>query len=232
MKFLKKLKSGNFWISLISAGVLIAEGIFDFEIKTEYLNQILLGLMGILTLFGIVTDHGDTSVILNTATSTENNQEDTKTESTTSNVSNIKSICDTVSLLLNKVSINSNLDIENVTDIINEVKEINEALHKETEKVEQTSNKEENNQTEEVVEIENKEKEVAQETIAETIEEKQKIVEDTKTEEVIVDLVEEDKVTEVEQSVKIEENPKTEQVENVIINPAENEIQEISIVNN
>ena len=33
MKFFRKLKNGNFWISLISAGVLIAEGIFDFEIK-------------------------------------------------------------------------------------------------------------------------------------------------------------------------------------------------------
>lgn len=131
MKFLRKLKSGNFWISLISAGVLIAEGIFDFEIKTEYLNQILLGLMGILTLFGIVSDHGDSNVIIN-QTQTESEKKDN--ENVNASVSNIKSICDTVSLLLNKVSINSNLDIENVTDIINEVKEINEVLHKESEK--------------------------------------------------------------------------------------------------
>ena len=135
MKFFRKLKNGNFWISLISAGVLIAEGIFDFEIKTEYLNQILLGLMGILTLFGIVTDHGETNVILNQNT-TEAAKKDDKTESVNTSVSNIKSICDTVSLLLNKVSINSNLDVENVNDIINEVKEINEVLHKENEKEE------------------------------------------------------------------------------------------------
>lgn len=232
MKFLKKLKSGNFWISLISAGVLIAEGIFDFEIKTEYLNQILLGLMGILTLFGIVTDHGDTSVILNTATSKQQENQDEKPEVATTNVSNIKSICDTVSLLLNKVSINSNLDMENVTDIINEVKEINEALHKETEKVENNVKPENESKVNEIVETANKE--IVEEVVSQAkVEEKQEVVEEV-NEEVIFVPVEESKieVAEVEENVKIEEVSKSEQVENVIINPIENETQEISIVNN
>ena len=231
MKFLKKLKSGNFWISLISAGVLIAEGIFDFEIKTEYLNQILLGLMGILTLFGIVTDHGDTSVILNTATSKQQENQEEKTEVATTNVSNIKSICDTVSLLLNKVSINSNLDMENVTDIINEVKEINEALHKETEKVENNVKHENESKVNEIVETA---KEIVEEVVFQSkVEEKHDIVEDIKEESVIVPVEEvEIEVAEVEENVKIEEVSKSEQVENVIINPIENEIQEISIVNN
>lgn len=225
MKFFKKLKSGNFWISLISAGVLIAEGIFDFEIKTEYLNQILLGLMGILTLFGIVTDHGDTSVVLNATPSTQTENQEEKAE-TSSNASNIKSICDTVSLLLNKVSINSNLDMENVTDIINEVKEINEALHKETEKAEELEKVKTEIVSEKVVE--NK-KEVAQEIVSQPKEEeKQEVVGDVK-EEVILVPVEEIKVEEEE---NIKEEPKTEQVENVAINVIENEIQEISIVNN
>lgn len=231
MKFFKKLKSGNFWISLISAGVLIAEGIFDFEIKTEYLNQILLGLMGILTLFGIVTDHGDTSVILNTTTSTQTESQEEKAESP-SNVSNIKSICDTVSLLLNKVSINSNLDMENVTDIINEVKEINEALHKENEKVEENCKAETEIVPEKVVE--NKKEEVRQEVVFQPkVEEKQEVLEEEK-EEVNLVPVEEIKVEvpEVEENIKIEEEPQAEQVENAIINPIENEIQEISIVNN
>lgn len=104
MRFLKKLKSGNFWVSLISCGVLIAEVVFDFEIKTEYLNQILLGLMGLLTVCGIVTDHGATDTLIANLSSND----DTKQENNQENISNIKSICDTISLMLNKVSINSN----------------------------------------------------------------------------------------------------------------------------
>lgn len=104
MKFLKKLKSGNFWVSLISCGVLVAEVVFDFEIKTEYLNQILLGLLGLLTMCGIVTDHGECKTIV----ATSNEQSEQKHENSES-ISNIKSICDTISLMLNKVSINSSL---------------------------------------------------------------------------------------------------------------------------
>lgn len=119
MKFLKKLKSGNFWVSLISAGVLIAEGVFDFEIQTEYLNQILLGLMGILTLFGIVSDHGEKETILTTGSN--DSSESTKKEES---VSNVKSICDTISLLLNKVSISTKegeFDFEKIFESANEV---------------------------------------------------------------------------------------------------------------
>lgn len=119
MKFFKKLKSGNFWVSLVSAGVLIAEGIFDFEIKTEYLNQILLGLMGILTVFGIVSDHGDSSVVI-----TSNIEENKNQVSENQSVSNIKSICDTVSLLLNKVSINSSVETEHINEVEQVIKEI------------------------------------------------------------------------------------------------------------
>lgn len=225
MKFLKKLKSGNFWISLISAGVLIAEGIFDFEIKTEYLNQILLGLMGILTLFGIVTDHGDTSVILSTSNSTENQEE--KTETASNNVSNIKSICDTVSLLLNKVSINANLDAEN--DIINEVKEINEVLHKEAEKEEQCSAKIENNgeqgsREQETVEFEKDE--ILSQTLV--IDEKQQVkIENKIIEEVEVPVNQ----VESEPEESSNYNEKVEDVENVSNNMIA-DVQEISIVNN
>lgn len=56
MKFLKRLKSGNFWISMISAVVLILQAVFNIEIKTEYLNQIILGILGILVMSGIVSE--------------------------------------------------------------------------------------------------------------------------------------------------------------------------------
>lgn len=139
MKFLKKLKSGNFWVSLISAGVLIAEGIFDVEIKTEHLNQIILGLMGMLTVFGIVSDHGDSEKTLTTnsssSTATLNSQESEEV----TNASNIRSICDTINLLLNKVSINSS-NQENLDLVHNEVLSALDGLLNEKSKVENFNN--------------------------------------------------------------------------------------------
>ncbi|MFQ6724497.1 MAG: hypothetical protein ACLRFE_04130 [Clostridia bacterium] len=56
MKFFKKLKSSNFWVSMVSAVVLILQAVFNVDIKTEYLNQIILGILGVLVMTGIVTD--------------------------------------------------------------------------------------------------------------------------------------------------------------------------------
>lgn len=57
MKFLKKLKSSNFWVSMISAVVLILQAVFNVEIKTEYLNQIIMAILGLLVMSGIVSDN-------------------------------------------------------------------------------------------------------------------------------------------------------------------------------
>ena len=56
MKFLKKLKSSNFWVSMFSAVVLILQAVFNVEIKTEYLTQIIMAILGLLVMSGIVTD--------------------------------------------------------------------------------------------------------------------------------------------------------------------------------
>ena len=72
MKFLKRLKSGNFWISMISAVVLILQAVFNVEIKTEYLNQIILGILGLLVMFGIVSDGSNDEVSVNKTSSNEN----------------------------------------------------------------------------------------------------------------------------------------------------------------
>ena len=53
MKLLKKLKSSNFWVSMISAIVLILQAVFNVEIKAEYLNQIIMGILGLLVMSGI-----------------------------------------------------------------------------------------------------------------------------------------------------------------------------------
>ena len=56
MKFLKKLKSSNFWVSMISAVVLILQAVFNVNIKTEYLSQIIMAMLGVLVMTGIVSD--------------------------------------------------------------------------------------------------------------------------------------------------------------------------------
>lgn len=62
MKFLKKLKSSNFWVSMISAVVLILQAVFNVEIKTEYLSQIIMAMLGLLVMSGIVTDSSNDEV--------------------------------------------------------------------------------------------------------------------------------------------------------------------------
>lgn len=56
MKFFKKIKSSNFWVSMVSAVVLILQAVFNVDIKTEYLNQIIMGMLGVLVMTGIVSD--------------------------------------------------------------------------------------------------------------------------------------------------------------------------------
>lgn len=62
MKFLKRLKSSNFWVSMISAVVLILQAVFNVEIKTEYLNQIIMAILGLLVMSGIVSDSSSDEV--------------------------------------------------------------------------------------------------------------------------------------------------------------------------
>ena len=62
MKFLKRLKSSNFWVSMISAVVLILQAVFNVEIKTEYLSQIIMAMLGLLVMSGIVSDSSSDEV--------------------------------------------------------------------------------------------------------------------------------------------------------------------------
>lgn len=93
MKFLKRLKSGNFWISMISAVVLILQAVFNIEIKAEYLNQIILGILGLLVMFGIVSD-GSSEETSSDKTNTESLQNiiNLISQATTSLESNILNI--------------------------------------------------------------------------------------------------------------------------------------------
>ena len=64
MKFLKKLKSSNFWVSMISAVVLIAQSVFNIEISSEHSSQIVLAILGVLVMSGIISDNSNSEVQL------------------------------------------------------------------------------------------------------------------------------------------------------------------------
>ncbi len=64
MKFFKKLKSSNFWVSMISAIVLIAQSVFNFEISSEHSSQIVLAILGVLVMSGIISDNSNSEVQL------------------------------------------------------------------------------------------------------------------------------------------------------------------------
>ena len=153
MKFLKRLKSGNFWISMISAVVLILQAVFNVEIKTEYLNQIILGILGLLVMFGIVSDGSNDEVSVNKTSSNENME----------NVINL--ITQTTSLLETNI-LNFFKQIQDSNqDNVGEDKDVNkedllivaeqsltdetkqEGVHNETIKVESISNATEQDQT-------------------------------------------------------------------------------------
>lgn len=51
----KRLTNYNFWISMISAGLLLLQA-FDFEFDILYVNEILTAILGLLVVIGIVVD--------------------------------------------------------------------------------------------------------------------------------------------------------------------------------
>ena len=62
MKFLKRLRSSNFWVSMLSAVILILQAVFNVEIKTEYLTQIIMAILGLLVMSGIISDSSNDEV--------------------------------------------------------------------------------------------------------------------------------------------------------------------------
>ena len=52
-----KLTSGSFWVSMVSAVILILKAIFGWEIDNTLVANISNSALGILVVFGIVQDH-------------------------------------------------------------------------------------------------------------------------------------------------------------------------------
>ncbi len=82
---MNRLKNYNFWLSIISAGLLICQTVFDVNFDNAYTNEIISGVLGLFVLIGIINDPTKT-----------NSSEDEKYNKI---VETIKSICDNIELL-------------------------------------------------------------------------------------------------------------------------------------
>ena len=55
MKWKNRLTNYNFWISIVSAVLLLLQA-FDFEFDVLYVNEILTAILGLLVVIGIISD--------------------------------------------------------------------------------------------------------------------------------------------------------------------------------
>ncbi len=53
---MKRLKNYNFWISLVSAILLIVQNVFNIKLDVAYINEITSTVLGILVVVGIIND--------------------------------------------------------------------------------------------------------------------------------------------------------------------------------
>ena len=57
---MKKFKNGGFWVSLVSAILLILQAIFGWKIDNAFVTEISSSVLGLLVVVGIVKDHSAT----------------------------------------------------------------------------------------------------------------------------------------------------------------------------
>ena len=100
---MNRLKNYNFWLSIISAGLLICQTVFDVNFDSAYTNEIISGVLGLFVVIGIINDP-----------TKSNSSEDDKYNKI---VETIKSICDNIELL--KQSNQNMVNEENTLSNIN-----------------------------------------------------------------------------------------------------------------
>ena len=54
---MNKLKNGGFWVSIVSAILLILQAIFGWKIDNALVTELSTSVLGILVVFGIIKDH-------------------------------------------------------------------------------------------------------------------------------------------------------------------------------
>lgn len=143
MKWKNRLTNYNFWISIVSAVLLILQA-FKFEFDIAYINEIATAVLGLLVVIGIISDPTRTYSTQNTV-QTENKQnksvekiENKKQEQPEEKIEEVKpeviqlpieteteDINDNVEndfqALINKISADINANLERINEIQNSI---------------------------------------------------------------------------------------------------------------
>ncbi len=84
MNWKKRLTNYNFWVSIVSAILLILQA-FDINFDIAYINEIATAILGLLVVIGIVSDptKSNTNVTNNVANNTTNSKEQTVEQNNT-----------------------------------------------------------------------------------------------------------------------------------------------------
>ena len=121
MKWKNRLTNYNFWISIVSAVLLILQA-FDFEYDIAYVNEIATAVLGLLVVIGIINDPTKSS-----SSNTENiasNSDKTTTESVVELDNNVESVIpnnEEIKGIDNIVSTYDRLNYTNFAKMVNSV---------------------------------------------------------------------------------------------------------------
>lgn len=142
MNWKNRLTNYNFWISIVSAVLLILQA-FNIEFDVNYINEIITAVLGLLVVIGIINDPTKSSSKIDTSSTVSNvsnagstnatTKESEKTESTTNEIKDIAEIekampfvnedetidvdsSDNMEILVEKVSQQSENSPENISE--------------------------------------------------------------------------------------------------------------------
>ena len=106
-----RLTNYNFWISMVSAVLLILQA-FDLQFDIEYINEIVTAVLGLLVVIGIISDPTKSSTVSsNNSTSTNQPTETTNTTKEETKGENANENEEKKDIEANKLSIGNNKEI-------------------------------------------------------------------------------------------------------------------------
>lgn len=71
---MSRFKNYNFWISMVSAVLLVLQNLFDIKLDIAFVNEAVSSVLGILVVIGIINDPTKSKKILPNDTKIKNNQ--------------------------------------------------------------------------------------------------------------------------------------------------------------
>ena len=115
MKWKNRLTNYNFWISIISAALLILQA-FKFEFDIAYINEIATAVLGLMVVIGIISD--PTKTYSSQENVTKNSSKETPQEETKKEEVEKKDEADVIQLPIETENKNIDSDVENDFQIL------------------------------------------------------------------------------------------------------------------